>query len=1119
MQLIRLLLQIKTAIVSMYSGAKYMAGSNILRLLIVGLFLFSAGFARAQEDFMHSHDEYNALPFATLKAASTYLQTDDRIDVLFYHISIEPIIAGENAKSIIGSVRIRFTPVEGNINAVRFNLRNTFTISSIESTHTINNWSHTDHLITLNFQANLNLGDTIEIIINYSGSPETPSNAPTKGFRFETHGSNIPVIYTANTPYLAHYWYPCKDGPSDKADSVRVDIIVPKNQYDNYPLIGVSNGLKIGEEDLGADKKKYIWLHRYPIVPYYVLIAISNYEEYIEKYANNGHEFPLIYYMYPEESDSSKKGVSIMPKAMDAFIHYFGDYPFKCEKYGMTRVPDVAIEKQTNAIMRSLAPTAQPTMVHELAHMWFGNSITNKSWQHIWLNEGFVTYAEALCARYLGNDETHDNEDAYADALNMYKNSMFNDTQTLFKSNDEDYGNLFVSFYYAKGAAVLHMLRGYINNDSVFFPMLKAYAQAPQFKYGYATTEDFRDFVEIYTGLELDKFFQQWIYEPGYIKYEYNYEVFTQDKLIGIQVDQVQGGGMPQVFEMYLEIMLQYKDNTSEIKRVFNNKRSQTFYFAINKEVSGILLDPDIWILRNNSRNDGLTVPNPSVSSWIGNASSDWNDFNNWDNGVPVMDAVVNQATHHPVIKEGDVVSVRKLILEPGAIIEQTGGSLTISDSLVIKSGPSLNSTFLKTAGALNIPVNQVKVTQHISSPTRSYMVSVPVSGATRGSSGITNNVFCYSNPTNLYMALQNTDEFIPGIGYFLRSDNNVVFSGNLNQGTYNISLERSTKGKGWNLVGNPYTHAINWNVIDKHNIDNSFWVYLNDQATYGVYNGSNGLAVTLTGPNAHIIPAHHAFWVRVTQGQTGGTITFKPDNRVISNNSYLKSEAGPLFPYLKLAADYNGNRDEMAVALVPEDIYDSNIHTSSEKFFSNNAAYSEIYSIRDNISWAIKSLPQTQTIELPIGISLTAPGSVEISMHEAELPENTTVVLIDKELFEYANLSSGEHYMATFENAGKHEHRFELIITKSESTSVGELPIIDQGSDRVSVHTIDNKISILVKDLNNPHYELFDISGRLIRGGKLNNNSLNTLNLNQKGVYILHISGAEGSFSFKVVL
>ena len=512
-----------------------------------------------------------------------------------------------------------------------------------------------------------------------------------------------------------------------------------------------------------------------------------------------------------------------------------------------------------------------------------------------------------------------------------------------------------------------------------------------------------------------------------------------------------------------------------------------------------------------------MTVPNPSVSSWIGNASSDWNESNNWDNGIPVMDAVVNQATHHPVIKEGEIVSVRKLILEPGAIIEQTGGSLTISDSLVIKSGPSLNSTFLKTAGALNIPINQVKVTQHISSPDKSYMVSVPVSGATRGSSGITNNVFRYSNPTNLYVALQNTDEFIPGTGYFLRSNTNVSFSGNLNQ--VHIYKPRQIKQRKRLEPCRQSIHCCHRLEFSQQlDIDNSFWVYLNDQSKYGVYNGSNGLAVALEAQCQHY-PAMHAFWVRVTQGQTGGTITFKPDNRVISNNSYLKSEAGPLFPYLKLAADYNGNRDEMAVALVPEDIYDSNIHTSSEKFFSNNAAYSEIYSIRDNISWAIKSLPQTQTIELPIGLSLAAPGTVEISMHEAELPENTTVVLIDKELFEYANLSSGEHYMATFENAGKHEHRFELIITKSESTSVGELPIIDQGSDRVSVHTIDNKISILVKDLNNPHYELFDISGRLIREGKLNNNSLNTLNLNQKGVYILHISGAEGSFSFKVVL
>src|SRR5690554_3995126 len=233
MQLIRLLLQIKTAIVSMYSGARYMVGSNILRLLIVGLFLLSAGFARAQEVIRHSHDEHETLPFATLKVATDYLQTDDRIDVLFYHISIEPNIGPD---SITGNVRIRFRPVQNNVNAVRFNLRDNFTISSLKHFESEINieYSHSNHIITLNFQNSLNLGDTTEIVINYSGTPLSPDGASHKGFRFDSRtvgDFNIPVIYTANTPYLAHYWYPCKDGPSDKADSVRVDIIVPKNQY------------------------------------------------------------------------------------------------------------------------------------------------------------------------------------------------------------------------------------------------------------------------------------------------------------------------------------------------------------------------------------------------------------------------------------------------------------------------------------------------------------------------------------------------------------------------------------------------------------------------------------------------------------------------------------------------------------------------------------------------------------------------------------------------------------------------------------------------------------------------------------------------------------------------
>ena len=117
--------------------------------------------------------------------------------------------------------------------------------------------------------------------------------------------------------------------------------------------------------------------------------------------------------------------------------------------------------------------------------------------------------------------------------------------------------------------------------------------------------------------------------------------------------------------------------------------------------------------------------------------------------------------------------------------------------------------------------------------------------------------------------------------------------------------------------------------------------------------------------------------------------------------------------------------------------------------------------------------------------------------------------------------MSSGDSYYAVFENPGKHNDRFELIITKSSSTSIGEHPSDNQDlvSDRVLVYREGGNVSILVKDLLNPCYELFDITGRPIMEGKLNNNSRNSLNLNQKGVYILSISGAEGRFSFKVVL
>jgi aminopeptidase N len=135
----------------------------------------------------------------------------------------------------------------------------------------------------------------------YSGVP-TVATGTVKGFRIDTRNStvSIPTIATLSTPYLAHYWYPCKDGPTDKANSVWVDITIPEGSYNGYDLMAVSNGLLVETTSSGG-KKTFKWRHNYPIVPYYVMVAVSNYRTINDTYSANGHNFPLTYYVFPED--------------------------------------------------------------------------------------------------------------------------------------------------------------------------------------------------------------------------------------------------------------------------------------------------------------------------------------------------------------------------------------------------------------------------------------------------------------------------------------------------------------------------------------------------------------------------------------------------------------------------------------------------------------------------------------------------------------------------------------------------------------------------------------------------------------------------------------------------
>lgn len=191
-------------------------------------------------------------------------------------------------------------------------------------------------------------GEQAEIVVHYHGVP--PLANGTKGLRYTTHAGSQPVIASLCTPFLSHYWWPCKDGPGDKPDSVYVDISIPDTIIGGRPLIAVSNGILSGVENVPG-RKKYLWRERYPIVPYYVMAAISNYDHFQQFINEDSVSFPIDYYVFAEHRTSAEQGVANLPEALMLFSSLFGPYPFHFEKYGMTQLGYYgAIENQTNTI-------------------------------------------------------------------------------------------------------------------------------------------------------------------------------------------------------------------------------------------------------------------------------------------------------------------------------------------------------------------------------------------------------------------------------------------------------------------------------------------------------------------------------------------------------------------------------------------------------------------------------------------------------------------------------------------------------------------------------------------------------------------------------------------------
>jgi len=510
---------------------------------------------------------------------------DSKIDITYYGLNLK-ITTSPNF--LTGNVTIDVKTDTTSLNTCFLDLRNILTVDSILINGTAITYTHSSNKITINLDHTYVQDEPFTLNVYYHG---VPGGSGFGGFYFGTHGSpSTPIIATLSESYSGPYWWPQKDTPADKADSSDVWITVADN------LTPVSNGTLESITNNGNGTHTYYWKNHYTIANYLISLAITNYTQYNTYYHYSPTDSMIITnFIYPEHFNSTiQNALDETDDMIEVFSIRYGMYPFIEEKYGHAEFGwGGAMEHQTCTSIRYNAINSE-VISHELSHQWYGDMITCKDWHHIWLNEGFATYSEAV---YI---EARDGKAAYdaqiSDEMYWAKFAL----GTIWVQDITDEGEIFNGYRsYSKGGCVLHMLRGIVG-DSTFFDIMRTYSADPSVSYGVATTEDFQAIAESVYGQNLNYFFQEWIYGENYPKYT----VGWNKTLVGGDIYQISLNIYQNINSnpAYFTMPVQVKINTSlgdTTVTLFNNAQTQNFQFQVNGFPTSIVFDPGNWILKD----------------------------------------------------------------------------------------------------------------------------------------------------------------------------------------------------------------------------------------------------------------------------------------------------------------------------------------------------------------------------------------------------------------------------------------------------------------------------------------------------------------------------------------
>jgi len=444
-------------------------------------------------------------------------------------------------------------------------------------------FDQTDRRLTVRLPRPLAFGEIVSFSCAYHGRD------PKIGLKFMEENEDHPrIVFSDSFPENVHHWFPCFDYPNDKATN---EIVATVKQG----LKAAANGRLVGVfENAANGTVTYHWSQDLPHSTYLIFLAAAPYVVVRDAFKT----LPVNYWVYPQDVGKVGPTYGRTPAMIEFFNGIYG-YDFPWQKYDQISVPSgggaesTSATAMTDAIMVEAKDEADFPAIgivsHELAHQWWGDLITLRSWAHTWLNESFGTYSDYLYRRFLMG------EDEGAVDLRGKLNAYLREAKTRYirpivSDRYDAPGEMFDAHTYPKGARVLHMLRS-ILGDERFFKTLSHFLH--RYAFDAVDTADFIRSVKTVTGQNLDWFFDQWLYKPGHPVFALDGAWDETGRAYRLKIAQVQdfSRGVP-VFRVPADVKIVLPGRT-DVRKIWIEKREESFSFPLETKPLLVRFDPD----------------------------------------------------------------------------------------------------------------------------------------------------------------------------------------------------------------------------------------------------------------------------------------------------------------------------------------------------------------------------------------------------------------------------------------------------------------------------------------------------------------------------------------------